>query len=214
MKKIISALLAVMLLASAAALTAVQAEAFANKWEFDKDIEKFQANKSTLSFKDGSLVQTVVAEKDNTWLLSPNNLSIDTAKYKYLKIGVKNNTDAKSQFAIEATGTAKEKFAGKWCDLGSIPNDGQYHEYVVDLSKIADWQGTVNRFRLRVTAWKSAGTVEVAYIRLSDTGETAAKTEAAKPTTPASPATLDAGIVMAITAAVSAAGAVVIRRKY
>ena len=64
-------------------------------------------------------------------------------------------------------------FSNSWVSLGNlIPNGGKYHEYIVDLSNIADWAGIVTRFRLRLTAWNSVGTVNINYIEFSDSCDT------------------------------------------
>jgi len=183
MKRILSALLCAALLLPLAAAGSVCAaeEEFAASWEFTSGKDSFQANNSTLDAADGKLIQTVSGEKHNTWLLSPNNLGIDAAKYPVLHVSVKNSTGAKGSFAFEAIGSEKEKFTGAWCSLGTIPNDGAYHEYTVDLSAFPDWQGLITRFRLRLTAWQTEGSVEVDYIRLGTGTKTDKSDEPAEP---------------------------------
>ena len=136
-------------------------------WEFDNNsVEGFYANNSTLSVSNGSLVQTITTEKNNTWLYSPSNLSIDTSVYKYLVVKVKNNTTLNGKFSFEATSTQKAEFSGTWISLGDdIPCDNQFHEYTVDMTNVSDWKGTITRFRLRLSAWNCEGNVTVDYIK-------------------------------------------------
>jgi len=143
-------------------------------WEFDGSILGFGANNSTATSVGGCLVQTITTEKNNTWLLSPNNLGIDASVYKYLKVRVKNSTSMAGLFRFEATGTNKSAFANAWVPLADnkTPNDGKWHEYVVDLSQYGtEWSGTISRFRLCMSAWNCEGTVEYDYIILSATSE-------------------------------------------
>ena len=168
MKKILSILIAVAMTLSMLVVPA-SAETFAKEWEFEGSTMSFGANNSTATSVGGCLVQTIA--KSNTWLLSPNNLSVDASTYKYLKVRVKNSTTAAGAFAYEAIGTNKSAFSGTFTSLGTIPNDGEFHEYIVDLSEHGtDWSGTISRFRLRLSAWTTSGTVEVDYIKLSDIG--------------------------------------------
>ena len=170
MKRIISLLLSIAMLLSVAVFP-VSAETYGKEWEFEGSVQGFGGNNSTLTSVDGNLVQTITTAKNNTWLLSPNNLGIDASVYKYLKVRVKNSTTAEGFFRFEATGTNKASFTGAWTSLGSTPNDGEWHEYIVDLSQYgSEWSGTISRFRLCMSAWNTEGTVEFDYIRLSDTG--------------------------------------------
>ncbi len=173
MKKIISLLLCIAMLISLGVVP-VSAETFAKEWDFEGSVSGFGGNNSTLSSVDGNLVQTITTAKNNTWLLSPNNLGVDASVYKYLKVRVKNSTTANGLFRFEATGTNKSAFAGAWVPVedNTTPNDGEWHEYIVDLSQYGtEWSGTISRFRLCMSAWNCEGTVEYDYIILSDTSE-------------------------------------------
>jgi len=140
-------------------------------WSFDGSVLGFSSNNSTATSVGGCLVQTITTEKNNTWLQSPSGLNIDASIYKYLKVRVKNSTTAAGLFRFEAIGTNKAAFTGSWVALedGVTPNDGKWHEYIVDLSKYGtEWSGTISRFRLCMSAWNCEGTVEFDYIKLSD----------------------------------------------
>jgi hypothetical protein len=176
MKKTVSFLLCVIMMISVIPISAF-AEDPVYFWEFEGSVEGFGANNSTKEAVGGNLVQTIT--KSNTWLLSPNNLAINADSCPILKVRVKNSTNRVGHFAIEAIGTEKAAFTGNFINIGEIKNDGEFHEYEVDLSAMApsEWRGIVTRFRLRLSQWTCEGTIEVDYIRIfqatSEGGETA-----------------------------------------
>jgi len=175
-KKFISLFISMAMLISMAIVPA-SAETYGKAWEFDgTTVESWQAQNSTLSVSEGNLVQTITTAKNNTFLISPNNLGIDASVYKYLKVRVKNSTAANGFFRYEAIGTNKSEFKGgtSWIAINgnSNPADGEWHEYCIDLSQLGtDWTGTVSRFRLCMSTWNTEGTIEYDYIRLSDSGD-------------------------------------------
>jgi len=150
MKRTVALLLCMLMIISAVSVP-VLAETPIYSWEFEGSVEGFGANNSTKESVGGCLVQTIA--KSNTWLLSPNNLAINADACPILKVRVKNSTNKVGHFAIEAVGTEKAAFTGNFINIGEIKNDGEFHEYEVDLSTMApsEWRGTVTRFRLRLS---------------------------------------------------------------
>ncbi len=201
MKKIISLFICIAMLISMSVISA-SAETYAKNWEFESGVEGFGGNNSTLTSVNGNLVQTITSDKVNTWLVSQNNLNVDASVYKYLKVRVKNSTTDEGYFRFQAIGTNKEKFSDSWTSLGSTPNDGEWHEYVVDLSQYGtEWSGTISRLRLCMSAWTTEGTVEYDYIRLSDTGDLSACTVSLDSLTNPSDKALGETIALTATAA-------------
>ena len=151
------------------------------KWEFntDGDVLGFVGNNSTLASSGGSLIQTVTAAGTNSFLLSPDNLEINAATYKYIKIRVKNNFTTAGYLAIQWVTTADAVWDTTW-NTGTTKtyvvsatgdtNDGQFHEYVINLSAQANWTGTISRLRIKLTpdTPPEANSVEVDYIRVSN----------------------------------------------
>lgn len=178
MKKIISLLICMAMLISMSVIP-VSAETYGKAWEFDgTTTESWQGNGSTLTVSDGVLIQAPTG--NNKFLVTPTNLGIDASVYKYLKVRMKNATSANALFRFEAIGTNKAAYIGTWTYLAgsanapAIPNDGEFHEYVVDLSQFDDWTGTIKQMRLCMSPWGGTGNCEYDYIRLSDTGDLSA----------------------------------------
>ena len=174
-------------------------------WTFDTNNGGFFANASTRSWEDGNLVQTIEG-KNNSWLLSPSGLSIDTSVYKYMKIRVKNSTNAaaKDKFSFEATGSEKSAFTGIWSNFGTIPNDGEFHEYTVDMTQSPDWKGIINRFRLRVTEWNCTGNVYIDYIKF-ESPDPSEETRSITINTPTDPSDIAYGESIVLTSTVDGA---------
>ncbi len=179
MKKIISLLICMAMLISMSVIP-VSAETYGKAWEFDgTTVEGWGGNGSTLTVSDGVLIQA--PKTNNKFLVSPSNLGLDASTYKYLKVRMKNDTSEYAHFRFEAIGTNNTAYTGAWnyiegdVNTPTIPNDGEFHEYVVDLSKFDNWSGTIKQFRLCMNRnYATTGNCEFDYIRLSDTGDLSA----------------------------------------
>ncbi len=156
-------------------------EYYAKAWEFDADgnVEGFGGNKSTLTSVGGSLVQTVPADNSNSFLVTPDNLDINSSTYKYIKIRVKNNFSAAGILAVQWITTTDTSWDTTWSSgiksylvsANRVTNDGLFHDYVINLSSKANWTGTISRLRIKLTPDTAPenNSVEVDYIRVSNT---------------------------------------------
>ncbi|MFA5190837.1 MAG: right-handed parallel beta-helix repeat-containing protein [Verrucomicrobiia bacterium] len=100
-------------------------------------------------------------------LLSPDNLKIATARTKAIRLRQQNHTSASRmtlRFITAADGT--------WSDAKSrsfevTPNDEAPRDYIVDMSQVPGWSGTLRQLRLDLTAGTPAtGTCRIDYIRM------------------------------------------------
>jgi len=144
---------------------------FAGVWDFNSaynntedwtatGIDDFAANgkgylNGTIRFNDPAIV-------------SADHLNITIGSKRYIRIKMKNGGpcgSAKIYFATTASAiseTNAKSFAIK-------PNDPNYSEYIVDMSTVGGWTGTLKQLRIDpVNEEPSSGTFSIDYIVLSD----------------------------------------------
>ncbi|MBM7568608.1 hypothetical protein [Paenibacillus sacheonensis] len=138
----------------------------------------FPANGDTMGWTGSSQVSQSVSGGINTltssgsdpYIFSPDNLGVNASTYKFIKIRVKNNT-AFSDAELFFTTTSDTSFsAAKRARIYMSTSDAGYKNYVFDMSATPGWTGTIKQ--LRFDALSGTGTMNVDYIRFSDTGWT------------------------------------------
>ena len=116
---------------------------------------------SPVESRDGLLRSRVTA--DDPWLNGPPTL-IDAAKLTQLRIRMRLTAGEGGQgfWAVPGTGVAPERSAGF-----PLKGDGQFHEYVIDLSGAPTWKGYVTQ--LRIDPGSAVGAeVEIDYVRVEE----------------------------------------------
>lgn len=98
------------------------------------------------------------------YIHSPDNLNLSSADYKYIRIRIKNVTSGNTLQVYWITTTDTVWNETKHTDLNVIPNNNEFKEYVVDLSKVSSWSGTIKQIRIDPPG--NNGTVEIDYIKL------------------------------------------------
>ncbi|MFE5321563.1 OmpL47-type beta-barrel domain-containing protein [Paenibacillus sp. NPDC056579] len=101
---------------------------------------------------------------------SPDNLALATAYFKYIKIKMRNGTSA-STAKIYFTTTADTTWnASKSASFTIIPNDPNLTEYLVDMSAVSLWIGSIKQLQFNLTTEASYGTLAIESIGIY-TGE-------------------------------------------
>lgn len=101
------------------------------------------------------------------YMHSPDNVGADTAKYKKVKVRMKNNTSDTGAQLYWITTADTGWSESKHTDFTITPNDSGYTEYVIDLSSHLYWTGTIRQIRLDVLRSGSSGTVNIDYIMIT-----------------------------------------------
>ena len=134
-------------------------------WGFDLTTEGW-TNGNQLSQAVSGGINTVTSSGTDPVMYSGDNLNFSASAYKYVKVKLKNNTSstASQLFFTTTTDTA-------WTEAKSIvktitASDSDYKEYLFDFSAVGGWTGTIKQLRWDPVA--AAGTVNVDYIRISD----------------------------------------------
>lgn len=142
------------------------------EWGFDVDsnLESWAPGNANAVVAGG--IMTVTTTGSDPLLLSPDQLGItNPAKYKYVHIEMKNNSGVKKGrifFITDADGTWSQ---AKSKGFSINDNTSYYGSYIVDMSTVAGWTGTIRRIRVdplddsTVTAGQ---TVNIDFIRITD----------------------------------------------
>jgi hypothetical protein len=101
-------------------------------------------------------------------IISPPDLGIDANKYKFLRIGMKNNTsDDKAQiFFITNKDLSYNSKKSVYFEV--VPNDSAFTEYVIPMGNHEDWKDVISQLRVDVLHSVKSGTVQIDYIRITE----------------------------------------------
>lgn len=134
-------------------------------WEFDTAGNRegwWAANRvSNLKTTGGSLVGDITGA--DPYIIGPRYPDINADVYRYIRIRMKSTADSSAEF-FWGTQADPVHRGGREVAFTVIP-DGQFREYVVDMSIHPEWKGLVNTLRLD-PANGPAGRFEVDYIRI------------------------------------------------
>jgi len=143
-----------------------------NEWLFDTDgnTEGWTAGNATVAVDSGTL--NVTTTSTDPLLLSPDGLGITApTTYKFIHVDMKNNSPVTSGriFFITDTDTAWTQAKSK--SFAIKANTNYYASYIVDMSTVAGWTGTIRRIRvdpLDPATNPPGQTVNIDFIRITD----------------------------------------------
>ncbi|MBB6672251.1 hypothetical protein [Cohnella nanjingensis] len=116
-------------------------------------------------------INTLTSNGTDPYIYSDPNLNLNASAYKYVKIRMKNNTGSNEAQVFFITAADTTWTAAKSVLKTITTNDGDYSEYVFDFSANSAWAGTIKQLRFDPIA--ASGTVNVDYIRVSNSAATA-----------------------------------------
>ncbi len=138
-------------------------------WHFENSLEGWVMTHNSTGSAANSILSATITDADPN-MLSPDNLGLNAATYKYLMLKIKNSTgksDGKIYWSRnDATGLDESKslvFAVSGSDTG-------YKTYTVDMSTSALWTGTIKQVRFDFAESASSGTMLIDYIAFDDDG--------------------------------------------
>ncbi len=136
-------------------------------WEFNRagDLEGWSAANSLITpTVNGGFLRAVVSGPD-PFFTGPASPEIDTAVYRWLHVRMKAPEGTEAEFFW---GTPSEPWHTPARRTGfPVTADGEFHEYLVDLSAHPQWTGAAILPRLDPTASGSSGVAEIDFIRLT-----------------------------------------------
>lgn len=143
------------------------------EWEFNTNgnfegwaVQKDIANETVA---DGALTVDITGR--DPILLSPKSLAIDSARYHWLHVRMRNRTTGRSAqlFWTNANGSYAPARSIRF-DTSSTDTD--FETYDLDLSTAPEWTGGIFDVRFDPTASVTSGSVDIDYIRIDRTPPT------------------------------------------
>jgi RHS repeat-associated protein len=134
-------------------------------WKFDSAVEGWgepSAHVSNFGWQSGGYIGGNITGIDPS-ILSPNNLGLDISTEKYVKVRFKNATGSTSAQLFFTTNASQAFSEGKSKVFPIIPNS-DYTEYVIDMSALPSWTGTLKQ--LRFDPGSSTGSFSIDFVQL------------------------------------------------
>ncbi|MCD9021614.1 hypothetical protein [Cohnella silvisoli] len=145
--------------------------ASAKAWEFSTsgDAEGWVAenNISGARVNFGSYNGTVTGT--DPFIASSSPLNVNISNNKTVKIKLKNGTSSTIGQLFFITNADTTWNDAKHINFSIIPNDRNEREYVVDMSSVAGWTGTLKQLRFDPEDGAGSGSFSLDYIRVTNT---------------------------------------------
>ncbi|MHB8854388.1 MAG: T9SS type A sorting domain-containing protein [Ignavibacteriaceae bacterium] len=136
-------------------------------WEFTSDVQGWTATNQITGFgwQTGGYVGGTIAGTDAN-ITSNGNLSIDITNNKYVQVRMANNSAQTVSQIYFITNTDNVWNEAKHIDFAINPNSG-FTTYIIDMSSIAGWTGTLQQLRLDpCNGGAGTGSFQVDYIHI------------------------------------------------
>lgn len=137
-------------------------------WDFANDTQGWTALNQISGFgwQSGGYIGGSVTGTDPS-ILSGSNLNLNITDFKKIHIRIKNGTSCTNGRFYFITNTDTTWNEAKAKSVVITPNDPNYSEYVVDMSTVANWTGTLKQLRFDPENSTSVGgTFSIDYIRI------------------------------------------------
>jgi len=152
-------------------ISVVQAATNINEWRFDTDgnMEGWTAGNATPVVLGGTLNLTTTG--NDPLIMSPVNLNITApATYKFIHVDIKNYSTVTSARIFFITDTDSTWSSAKSKSFTIKADSNYYASYIVDMSTVAGWSGTIKQIRIDPLdpASGSGQKVSIDFIRITD----------------------------------------------
>ncbi|MBS1663255.1 MAG: cellulase family glycosylhydrolase [Bacteroidetes bacterium] len=142
----------------------------AYEWSFETsgDLEGWTAGNATPSVSGGAL--NLITTGTDPLIMSPGNLGISTpSAYKYIRINMKNSSSVTSARIFFTTNADTSWSQAKSKSFAIAANNQYYASYIIDMSTITGWAGTIRRIRIDPLdpATGSGQAVSIDYIAIT-----------------------------------------------
>ena len=140
------------------------------EWMFDTpgDTEGWNSTHMSLIASDGALTMTTVIETNDPIMTLTNGANLNAGRYDKFEIKYRHKYDSdKGQsitiyFTTDTVGSMREATTIR-VPLASSDSNGEWVTATVDLTKVADWKGTIKQ--MRFDPFNSTGTMEIDYMK-------------------------------------------------
>jgi len=136
-----------------------------NYWDFTSTLEGWNTPMNLTASASGGFANLTITNAD-PYFHSPNNLNISASEYKYVVVGMQNQTNSSTAELFWTTTTSTGYDGAKRVSFPIVANDTKQRTYIIDLSANANWAGIIKQIRLDPTL-ASSGTVKIDFIKFS-----------------------------------------------
>jgi hypothetical protein len=137
----------------------------ARLWDFITDQEGWNSPVQ-MTASAASSINTITITGSDARFLSPTALGVNASVHKYLIVRLQNQTTNTICQLYWTTTTDGAWNSAKSATFQITAMDASYRYYIIDLSSIASWTGTVQQIRFDPANGPSTGTVLLDYIKL------------------------------------------------
>ena len=163
--------------------------AVAKAWEFNRPLDQEGWTEAALGTRErlerklrgqdgkslpvhyvaGGYYIVAIEDAPSAHLVSDDNLGVEIGHHKTLRLRLQNHTGSSRMAVRFTTGTD-----GAWDDAKSrsfevTPNDPGFRTYLVDMSQVPGWTGTLKQLRLDLaTGSPATGTCRIDYLWIDD----------------------------------------------
>lgn len=136
------------------------------QWEFVSDVEGWGSTHDISNFGWSNGAMTGIITGNDPFIKSGDNLNVDITNYKKIYVRLKNGTPGTTAQIFFTTTDDTVFNENKRKNFNVLPNS-DYTEYVIDMTSLATWTGTLNQFRIDpINGGPTSGTFYVDYIRI------------------------------------------------
>lgn len=135
-------------------------------WEFesDGDTEGWEAFLDLAPLQVSNGYMLTASTGNNTWMNSPI-FGLDAETFSKIEVRMKSDNNSPIWLAFITSADYIILDGSKVTGFDAI-GDGQFHNYVLDMSKMETWKGVVRQIRLKLLEPQTA--IEIDYIRITE----------------------------------------------
>jgi len=150
-------------------------------WNFDSTTEGWTVTHDIADYgwKSGGYIGGRITGMD-PYIYSRNNLQINVTANKYIKVRMKNSSNSTTAQIYFVTSTSTIWGEANHKGFSIIANDPDYTDYVVDMSTIPSWNGTLTQMRIDPPSNVNSGSFSIDLIEIFS-GETMVQNEEQTP---------------------------------
>lgn len=136
-------------------------------WNFDSGAEGWTVTHDIAGYgwKSGGYIGGRITGLD-PYIYSPGNLQVNATANKYIKVRMKNSSGSTAAQIYFVTATSTIWGEANHKDFPINANDPGYTDYVVDMSTIPSWNGTLTQMRIDPTTGVSSGAFSIDFIEV------------------------------------------------
>ncbi len=150
-------------------------------WNFDNNTEGWNVAYDIAGFgwQEGGYIGGRIVGID-PYVYSNNDLNVNINTNKFIRIRMKNNSNSTAAQIYFVTQSSPIWGEANHRDFSIVANDTCYRDYVVDMSTVPSWKGTLMQIRVDPTTNVTSGSFSIDFVEIFS-GETVVKNDEKEP---------------------------------